>query len=60
MFRYYVAPRNQQFYIQSLENDFVQRVGPKDFGFWSAYRQLFLFAMRHFCGMTDSQPLGFS
>ncbi|KAJ5402751.1 uncharacterized protein N7487_008647 [Penicillium crustosum] len=59
MFRYYVAPRNQQFYIQSLENDFVQRVGPKDFGFWSAYRQLFLFAMRHFCGMTDSQPLGF-
>jgi hypothetical protein len=42
MFRYYVAPRNQQFYIQSLENDFVQRVGPKDFGFWSAYRQLFL------------------
>ena len=60
MFRYYMAPRNQQFYIQSLENDFVQRVGPKDFGFWSAYRQLFLFAMRHFCGMTDSQPLGFS
>ncbi|EKV12001.1 hypothetical protein PDIG_47160 [Penicillium digitatum PHI26] len=60
MFRYYVAPRNQQFYIQSLENKFVQKVGPKDFGFWSAYRQLFLFAMRHFCGMTDSQPLGFS
>lgn len=38
----------------------MQKAGSNDYGFWSAYRQLFLFAMRHFCCLTDSHPLGFS
>lgn len=60
MLQYYIAPKDFQFQVQLLENEFVQRKRSSDFGFWSAYRQIFLFAMRHFCGMTDSQPLGFS
>lgn len=60
MLRYYIGPKDFQFQVQLLENEFIQRKRSSDFGFWSAYRQIFLFAMRHFCGMTDSQPLGFS
>jgi hypothetical protein len=49
-----------QYKIQTSENNFDHRDGPLEYGFWSAYRQLFLFAMRHFFGLTDIHPLCFN
>lgn len=60
MLKRYVSPQGFQYKIQTSENDFDQREGSKEYGFWSAYRQLFLFAMRHFFGLTDLHPLGLS
>jgi hypothetical protein len=60
MFRSYVNPEDLQFKVQTSENDFKYQKGLKGYGFWSAYRQIFLFAMRHFFGLTDSRPLGFT
>lgn len=59
MHRYYVRPQNNQFPIQISESCFEERPHPNDdYGFWSAYLQVFLFAMRHFYGLSDSPPLG--
>ncbi|KAJ6118733.1 hypothetical protein N7471_013353 [Penicillium samsonianum] len=58
MFKYYVCPQDLKHQLQISENDYVQKAGSKEYGFWAAYRQLFLFAMRHFYGLTDSRPLG--
>ncbi|KAJ5184200.1 hypothetical protein N7492_001816 [Penicillium capsulatum] len=59
MIRSYVA-QGPQVPVQSSENNFLERDGTGKYGFWSAYRQLFLFAMRHFCPLTDEHPHGFS
>jgi hypothetical protein len=58
MLRYYIHPKNSEFEIQVSVNDFAKQTASKEYGFWSAYRQLFLFAMRHFFGLTNSRPLG--
>ncbi|KAJ5928360.1 hypothetical protein N7466_007316 [Penicillium verhagenii] len=58
--QYYMPPQGSKFQIQCSDNSFIQRQQSEEYGFWSAYRQLFLFAMRHFCGLTGAQPLGFS
>ncbi|KAH8424209.1 uncharacterized protein LDX57_001966 [Aspergillus melleus] len=59
MFRYYVRPQNNRFPIQISESCVEERPHPNDdYGFWSAYRQVFLFAMRHFYGLSDAPPLG--
>jgi hypothetical protein len=57
--RRYVPPPDGMFPVQVSENGFVQeqRDHP-DYGFWSAYRQLNLFAMRHFFGLSNSCPRG--
>ena len=60
MLRYYVLPKDSQFNIQVSANDFAKQTASKEYGFWSAYRQIFLFAMRHFFGLTNSRPLGFN
>ena len=59
MIRSYVA-QGPQFPVQSSENNFLAKDGTGKYGFWSAYRQLFLFAMRHFCPLTDEHPHGFN
>ncbi|RJE24472.1 hypothetical protein PHISCL_03164 [Aspergillus sclerotialis] len=59
MRRYYVRPGNNRFPIQVSENNIEEREHESDdYGFWSAYRQIFLFAMRHFYGLSDAHPLG--
>lgn len=58
MLKCYVCPGDSKHQVQQSENDYVYEQGPPDFGFQLAYRQLFLFAMRHFFGLTDLQPLG--
>lgn len=57
MLKYYVPPLEPRFQIQTSENDFVEEQASSEYGFWAAYRQLFLFAMRHFFGLTNIQPL---
>ncbi|KAB8256794.1 hypothetical protein BDV32DRAFT_152947 [Aspergillus pseudonomiae] len=61
MRRYYVPPPDQKFPAQ-ISDDVFQYVEHTDggFGFWSAYCQVFLFAMRHFYGLSDVRPLGHS
>ncbi|KAJ6076657.1 hypothetical protein N7499_008638 [Penicillium canescens] len=58
MFKCYVCPRDLKHQVQISENDYIQKAGSREYGFWAAYRQLFLFSMRHFYGLTDSRPLG--
>ena len=59
MHRFYVRLQNNRFPIQIAESCVEERPHPNDgYGFWSAYRQVFLFAMRHFYGLSDSPPLG--
>lgn len=58
--RFYVAPQGERFQVQCSENSFKEMQRPDHYGFWSAYRQVFLFAMRHFCGLTEARPLGFT
>lgn len=58
MFKYYVSPTDLQHEVQASENDFAKESGSKEYGFWAAYRQVFLFAMRHFFGLVNVQPLG--
>ncbi|GIC88723.1 uncharacterized protein Aud_005121 [Aspergillus udagawae] len=59
MRRYYVRPQNNRFPVQMSDNHVEERPHPNDdYGFWSAYRQVFLFAMRHFYGLSDAHPLG--
>ncbi|PYH98844.1 hypothetical protein BO71DRAFT_457304, partial [Aspergillus ellipticus CBS 707.79] len=60
MLRYYMMSENQTFSIQCSENSYIERQAPGRYGFWSAYRQVYLFAMRNFCGLTDCHPLGFT
>ena len=61
MQRYYVAPQDQKFPIQVSENNYEEhKSGNQEYGFWSAYRQIFLFAMRHFYGLSEAHPLGHS
>lgn len=61
MRRYYVAPQNQKFPIQISENKFEEHEhSNQNYGFWSAYNQIFLFAMRHFYGLSEARPLGHS
>ncbi|EKV13717.1 hypothetical protein PDIG_36280 [Penicillium digitatum PHI26] len=60
MLKYYQEPTGTQHQIQRSENDFDQEQGSKEYGFWMAYRQLFLFAMRHFFGLTNVRPLALS
>ncbi|KAF3394009.1 hypothetical protein F1880_005513 [Penicillium rolfsii] len=57
MLRYFIpTPKNR---IQVSENDFEEReYNSQEELFWSAYRQCFLFAMRHFFGLTDTHPRG--
>lgn len=57
MLRYFVpTPRNR---IQVSENDFDEtECNSHEDLFWLAYRQCFLFAMRHFFGLTDLHPRG--
>lgn len=59
MLRYFIpTPKNR---IQVSENDFDEReCNSQEELFWSAYRQCFLFAMRHFFGLTDIHPRGHS
>jgi hypothetical protein len=59
MLRYFMpTPENR---IQVSENDFDEReCNSQEELFWSAYRQCFLFAMRHFFGLTDIHPRGHS
>lgn len=59
MLRYFIpTPKNR---IQVSENDFEEReCNSQEELFWSAYRQCFLFAMRHFFGLTDIHPRGHS
>ncbi|KAB8256767.1 hypothetical protein BDV32DRAFT_152923 [Aspergillus pseudonomiae] len=61
MRRYYIRPPDQKFPTQVSDNDFqyIEHT-ESDFGFWSAYCQIFLFAMRHFYGLSDVRPLGHS
>ena len=56
--KYYIKRSDSHLEIQASENDFTQESGSKEYGFWVGYRQLFLFAMRHFYGLTDFRPLG--
>ncbi|KAF7594883.1 hypothetical protein BBP40_007917 [Aspergillus hancockii] len=59
MRRCYVSPTNHRYPIQTSENNFLEKVNyRRDYGFWSAYRQIFLYAMRNFFGMTSARPLG--
>lgn len=60
MLRYYMSSESRTFSIQCSENNYIQRQAPNTYGFWSAYRQVYLFAMRNFCGLTDCHPLGFT
>ncbi|KAI9037211.1 uncharacterized protein KD926_000717 [Aspergillus affinis] len=55
----YVHPDNDRCPIQVSENTFIDTtIKNNDRGFLSAYRQVCLFAMRHFFGLTNSRPLG--
>ncbi|KAJ6008541.1 hypothetical protein N7540_012517 [Penicillium herquei] len=59
--RFHVAPAREQFPIQVSEERVIPGA-PVDRltdSFLSAYFQVFLFAMRHFCSLTDTRPLGF-
>lgn len=58
LFKCYVCPRDLRHQVQISENDYIQKEGSKEYGFWAAYRKLFLFSMRHFYGLTESRPLG--
>jgi len=59
MLRSFVPPLTGR--MQVSENDFEEgRPEEKNDQFWSAYRQCFLFAMRHFYGLTDLHPRGHS
>ncbi|KAJ5602076.1 hypothetical protein N7510_011610, partial [Penicillium lagena] len=59
MLRYYVPTARSR--IQVTENDFEEDESASEkVLFWSAYRQCFLFAMRHFFGLTDVHPRGHS
>jgi hypothetical protein len=60
MRRFYHA-QNSKIQIQVSENDFEDAENSNvRYGFWSASRQMFLFAMRHFWGLTDVHPRGYS
>lgn len=60
MLRYYMMSESRSFSIQCSENSYIEKEAPSRYGFWSAYRQVYLFAMRNFCGLTDCHPLGFT
>ena len=59
MFRYYILSENRIFSIQYSENNYIERQTPNLYSFWSVYRQIYLFAIYNFCGLTDCYPLGF-
>jgi hypothetical protein len=57
MLRYFVPTSKNR--IQVSENDFEEtECNSQEDLFWLAYRQCFLFAMRHFFGLTDVHPRG--
>jgi Protein of unknown function (DUF3723). len=61
MQRYYICPQSRMFPIQISENNFAEHEhADAKYGFWSAYRQIFLFAMRHFYGLSEAWPRGHS
>lgn len=57
--RRYVEPPNKTFPIQTSANTYNDMVTAiHGYGFWSAYRQLCLFLMRNFFGMSNCLPRG--
>lgn len=61
MQRYFVAPQDQKFPIRISENNYEEhKSGNQKYGFLSAYRQIFLFAIRHFYGLSEARPFGHS
>ena len=57
LFDCYVPTRDGHVWIQKDEDRYyrIQANSPQ-FGFWTAYRQLWLFALRHFPAMTALKP----
>jgi hypothetical protein len=57
--RRYVEPANKTFPIQISANSYNEQTDQRTgYGFWSAYRQLCLFLMRNFFGMSNCLPRG--
>ncbi|KAI7969663.1 hypothetical protein EIK77_005428 [Talaromyces pinophilus] len=57
--RRYVEPPNNTFPIQVSANGYNEQIDKRSgYGFWSAYRQLCLFLMRNFFGMSNCLPRG--
>lgn len=57
-FRYYMSSESRTFSIQCSKYSYIERQAPNRYDFGSAYRQVYVFAMRNFCGLTDCYPLG--
>lgn len=57
--RRYVEPPNKTFPIQVSANGYNEQIDKRPgYGCWSAYRQLCLFLMRNFFGMSNCLPRG--
>ncbi|RAH87594.1 hypothetical protein BO86DRAFT_424327, partial [Aspergillus japonicus CBS 114.51] len=55
----YIASSEDPLPIQITENDFAYNpVEDRSTRFWSAYRQMFLFATRNFYGLSEHRPIG--
>lgn len=56
LIRAYTLPQDGSFRVQKHENEYMSLKQLPEFGFWSAYRQLWLFALRHFPFISDVKP----